>query len=223
MTLEDGLDIYRKTAGSDWDFTLQVEAATERSKELVRQYGDSPTESSLAQIRGTLIDIEKWKAMCLRERMGNAAQNSARTIWDSFRGAITAASDLDAILWVMRLKGFGSSQDEETGLRRAKVASAVLRFLDPKNGGVVDWRTIAVMSQLRESAWQVDLALKSSRRLDTKELRELYDLVDEKVVCSENEVYRSKRSHTLPRAADVEMAIFGLSLEVWPMRDGVAA
>jgi hypothetical protein len=45
-------------------------------------------------------------------------------VWDAFRDAVNETSDRAAILSVMRLKGFGSSRNEETGKRPAKVASA---------------------------------------------------------------------------------------------------
>ena len=51
------------------------------------------------------------------------------------RGALNTRNDRDAIFSIMRLKVFGSSRDEETRQRRAKVATAVLRFLKPNDSG----------------------------------------------------------------------------------------
>ena len=43
-----------------------------------------------------------------------------------------------------------------------------------------------------------------------------WDVIDEKIAVEVlNARYRANRSDTLPDAADVEMAVFGLSFEVW--------
>ena len=76
--------------------------------------------------------------------MVNAVQNPPAFVWAAFYGAIILKTDVEKIRAIMGLKGFGSSVDEDTGMRRAKVASSVLRFLYPQEWGVVDWRTLAI-------------------------------------------------------------------------------
>jgi hypothetical protein len=34
-----------------------------------------------------LLDIERWKAMCLEERIGDAGHNPDPFVWNAFRGA----------------------------------------------------------------------------------------------------------------------------------------
>lgn len=102
---------YRK---SDDPFTIDLEAEAQ-AIQCVILGTDKPSESALQRVRQFLIDVEKWKADCMEERTGNAVKNHAEQIWESLRGAITASSDLHALLSIMDLVGFGSSRDENTG------------------------------------------------------------------------------------------------------------
>jgi hypothetical protein len=218
MNLSDGLTHYKEYSDSDWQFTLKIESSAVEMSKLISQHGDQPNSVALSAAHALLVDIEKWKAMCLKERMGNAEQNSQRDVWNAFRGALSARNDLDAILSIMQLKGFGSSRDEESGQRRAKVATAALRFLKPAEWGVVDWRTIAMLGLLKNAQGNVDQALALARREKPPELRSALDLVDERGACEVNLEYRAMRGPSpLARTVDVEMAIFGLSLMAWPI------
>jgi hypothetical protein len=217
MNLLDGLNYYKEYSDSDWKFTVKVDTAAATVLQLMNDYGKQPNATALATAHRLLMDIEKWKAMCLKERMGNAEQNSEQAVWNAFRGAIEARTDLDAILSIMQLKGFGSARDEESGQRRAKVATAALRFLKPDSWGVVDWRTTAMLGLLKSSGGDVDQALKLAKKQNANDLRKALDIIDENGACAVNQMYRAKTNPTLPRAVDVEMAVFGLSLMAWPI------
>lgn len=215
----DGLNYYKTCTPSDWQRTLQIESSAVVVAKLISQYDNQPTPSALRAAYDLLLEIEKWKAMCLQQRMGNAGQNSEQTIWNAFRGALHAQNDRDAILSVMQLKGFGSSRDDETGQRRAKVATSAMRFLLPDRWGVVDWRTAAMLSFLGQSNSDVDQALLLAKKWTSNDLRDAYDVIDENAACTYNQMYRDRRVTPLfPRTADVEMGLFGLSMMVWPFR-----
>jgi aminopeptidase N len=217
MTLLDGFNYYKEYSDSDWQFTLKVERDAGSVLKLISIYDDRPTSEALAGASALLVEIEKWKAMGLRHRMGNAEQNSQRCVWNAFREALSADNDYGAIISIMQLKGFGSYRDEESGQRRAKLATAVLRFLKPADWGVVDWRTIAMLGLLRKTNGNVDQALTLASKKRFANLRELLDIVDEEGACEVNRQYRGMRNASLARAVDVEMAIFGLSLMAWSM------
>ena len=218
MNLLDGLNYYKQHSGSDWQFTLKVERTASEVLKAISLYGDQPNSAALAAAHALLVEIEKWKAMCLKERMGNAEQNSQQGVWDAFRGALTAGNDLDAIRSIMQLKGFGSSRDEESGQRRAKVATAALRFLKPEDWGVVDWRTVATLGLLNKSNGDTGQALMLAKKENAGNLRRHYDVIDEHGACAVNQMYRDRRrSPSFTRTVDVEMAVFGLSLMAWPM------
>src|ERR1035438_7338721 len=119
MNLLDGLNNY-KQGSKFWKFTIDIESSASEVLKLISFFGGQPNSAALAAAHVLLIDIEKWKAMCLKERMGNAGQNSPQALWNAFRGAVDARDDLEAILSIMQLRGFGSSRDEESGQRRAK-------------------------------------------------------------------------------------------------------
>jgi hypothetical protein len=216
MDLLDGRGEYRRDS-TWWEWTLQIEAAAREVRRLVADCGDRPTDAALAPALSLLIQIERWKAMCLQGRMGLAVQNSEWAVWGAFRGALNAGSEREAVLSIMNLRGFGSSRDEDTGQRRAKLATAVLRFLMPDEWGVVDWRTAAMMQLLNLSAGNVDDALRQAGAHRAADLREAFDIIDEGGACGINGSYRAYRTTDLPRSADVEMAVFGLSLIVWPL------
>jgi hypothetical protein len=217
MNLLDGLNCYKTDSGW-WNFTLTIEGSAVEVVKLISRYSDRPDLAARAAAHALLIDIEKWKAMCLKERMGNAEQNSQQDVWDAFRGALNACTDREAILSIMQLKGFGSSRDEESGQRRAKVATAALRFLKPEAWGVVDWRTVAMLGLLDKSNRDVDKALMLAKKENAAELRKHYDIVDENGACAVNQMYRDRQqAPSFRRAVDVEMAVFGLSLIAWPM------
>jgi hypothetical protein len=131
-----------------------------------------------------------------------------------------AGEDAKALLAIMRLKGFGSSVDEDSRKLRAKRASAVLRMFNPKDWGVVDWRTAAMTWALNEKKWDVPQA-RSLMKADSptrKKAKDEWDEIDERVAADVlNARYRAMRTDSLPDAADVEMAVFGLSFEVWPV------
>lgn len=216
MDLLDGLQYYKDRSLSYWRFTLQIEQAAEKVLGLLTTFGDEPSPSALDQAKELLIQIEKWKAMCLRERMGNAETNPKRLIWNAFQMAINATSDYRALLSIMDLKGFGTAVDPQTGQRRAKVATSVLRFLKPDDWGVVDWRTLAVLAELEKANNDVDLAIAQARKTTAKTLRSRFDIIESGTAVQTIQKYRQmKTAPPLARAADIDMALFGLSLKAW--------
>lgn len=215
MNLLDGLNYYKKNP-DEWEFTLEVEGAAKKVLKLISPYGDQPNLSDLAAAHHLLRDIEKWKAMCIPERMIYAEQNSPQSVWNALCGAANAQNDRDAILSIMQLRGFGASRDEN-GQRTAKVATAVLRFLKPDEWGVVDWRTAAMLGLLKKSNWDVDQAMVLAAK---ENFRAIYEdiVINENGARAYNQMYRERRATpSFPRAVDVEMAVFGLSLMAWPM------
>lgn len=218
MDLYDGLKKY-KSDQTYWQLTLNTEFLARKVLLLLDKYGSQPNSEALDVAKELLLKIEEWKAMCLKQRMGNAVKNPKRTIWNSFHGALMAQDDISTIHSIMQLTGFGTSVDPGTGQRRAKAATAVLRFLDPENWGVVDWRSIAMRTRLKKCDGDVDLAISQDNIVDSNELRSLYDLVDEYAACDEVHQYRAMKSKPyLLRAADIDMALFGLSLLAWPIK-----
>jgi len=90
MNLLDGLEYFKTYDDSDWQFTLEVEKSAVEVVKLISQQGSRPSAAALAAGRDLLIDIEKWKAMCLQEQTGNAAKNSEEAVCNAFRTALEA-------------------------------------------------------------------------------------------------------------------------------------
>jgi len=218
MQLIDGLQHYKTTTYFPWALCLEKDA--ECIFQLIQQYNTNPPEFALSKAKQFLIDIENWKAGCLQTRIGNACQNSDQIIWNAIYGAANSEDDRGAILAIMELKGFGSAVDDSTGQRRAKVATSVLRFLWPKKWGVVDWRVAAMLGFLDKNKWDTNNAVNEAKCSNANDYRGDFNIIDERGAIAYNKRYRDisdQYSSILPRAADVDMAVFGLSLLVWPM------
>ncbi|HDM8204489.1 TPA: hypothetical protein P0E29_005025 [Vibrio harveyi] len=136
-----------------------VECALEKSAQeiesLILEEDAFPSASTLSKCKSFLCEVEKWKMMSIKCRLGNAAKNSEEEIYSALRGMVLKTGDRDKVLSVMNLKGFGSSIDKDC-YRRSKAASSVLRFFYPDTWGVVDWRIMAMLSECRKHHWDID-------------------------------------------------------------------
>lgn len=206
------LAYYRKC---DDRLTTYLEGEAQAIRRLIQSTAQ-PSASDLERVQQFLINVEIWKADCMEERTGNAAKNHPREIWDSLQGAVTASNDRSALLSIMNLIGFGSARDENTGQRRAKRATAVLRFLDPNEWGTVDWRTIAMFGFYKKNGFDMEMALEEAKKHDIRTIASDFDLVDERIALGIVQEYRSMRDQELPRTVDVELALYGASFLAWP-------
>jgi len=219
MNIQDGLTHYKVTTNYySWALTLEKQAHCVLA--LIKEHAGTPPLSALIEVRQFLIEVEKWKAGCLQQRMGNAAKNSDSEIWNAIFSATQATNDVEMLKAIMKLKGFGSSRDEKTGQRRAKVATSVLRFLWPEKWGVVDWRVAAMLGFLGKHNWDVEKAITEAKQSKARDFRDTFDIIDEQGASEYMKQYRAlseQHSINLPRPADIDMATFGLSLFAWPM------
>jgi hypothetical protein len=206
------LAYYRR---SDDHLTTYLEREAQDIRQVI-QGTAQPSVGDLKRIQEFLIDIEKWKADCMEERTGNAVRNPPMQIWASLQRAINAVNDVDALLSIMNLIGFGSAIDENTGQRRAKRATAVMRFLNPNEWGTVDWRTIAMLSFYKKNDSNMDFALKEAKKHNMRTVASDLDCVDENMAIGIVQEYRNMRDQQLPRTVDVELALYGASFLAWP-------
>jgi hypothetical protein len=204
---------------SNHDFTLALEKQGKEIVDLIIDHGNDPTYDDFDLAKRFLIGVELWKANCDGDQTGNAVRNPPQNIWIALKGAIIYSEDLEKLLSIMQLLGFGSSRDKESGKRRAKRATAVLRFLDPKMWGVVDWRVAAIIG-LYENKCNKDIesAINLGKKFSVAEMAAPYDVLNEKDAEYYEKQYRSISMHTpeLPRAVDVERAFYGASFMAWP-------
>ncbi len=198
-------------------FTRSLETKAQSINSLIRQKGDtSPKSEELRQVTDFLVEIEKWKADCREEQTGNAERNEPDQIWSALKQAVNASDDRTALLSIMTLTGFGSARDRDTGQRRAKRATAVLRFLNPEMWGVVDWRVCAILGLYKKNKLNIGLAIQAGQKYKMNEMARLYDVVDEDAAIDIVRHYRSWRTPKLPRTVDVELALYGASFLAWP-------
>jgi len=217
MDLTDGLREYQNDS-SYWRLTVELEVFAKEIVASLSRHGDNPPKRSLSRSKDFLLKVEQWKAMCIEDQTGMASKNAEVLIWEAFQGALRAGNDVEAVRSIMSLVGFGSQPDKETGLGRAKRATAVLRFMKPTEWGVVDWRTAATLGLFKKHNGDINSLLIQAETMNPKDLRKCYDIIDEHCACQINKEYRVMRTEELPRAADVDMALFGISLKAWPRR-----
>lgn len=212
-------DFLRQLSPESHRLTAHLEAEARSIRDLVARAADSPSENDCARTRQFLVDVELWKADCMEDLTGNALRNSPRETWSAIQGALTARDDRVALLSIMALVGFGSSRDEHTGLRRAKRATAVLRFLDPDQWGTIDWRTTAILSFYKKADLDIGFALEQARRHSIGKIASDFDLIDEEAALQIEREYRKMRDERSPRTVDVELALYGASFLAWPRPD----
>ena len=226
-TLVEARTWYVKSDLSFWSFTQELERFAAKMKDVIARRDRGAEATKFADL--LLQAIELWKAGCIEEQTGWAVQNQPEEIWDAFRDAIAfmdAGDDIKALLAIMRLKGFGKTKDAESRQQRAKRASAVLRMFRPRDWGVVDWRTAAMILALNQKNWDVRQAI-SFVKADyptSRKAKNEWDEIDEKIAAEVlNARYRANRAISLPDAADIEMGVFGLSFEVWAVNTKIRA
>jgi hypothetical protein len=199
--------------------TLALEKQGKEIVGIITDHSSGPTNNDLDLVSRFLIGVELWKADCDGDQTGNAARNSPQSIWTALKGAIYSSEDLEKLLSIMQLCGFGSSRDEESGKRRAKRATAVLRFLDPELWGVVDWRVAAIIG-LYENKCNRDIesSINLGKNFCVADMAGPYDILDEKAAEFYEKLFRSISMKTpeLPKAVDVERAFYGASFMAWP-------
>jgi len=217
MDLTEGLKEYQNDSGY-WKLTVELEEFGKEILEMLSRYGDKPPKESLSRTKEFLLEVERWKAMCIQDQTGMALRNPELLIWKAFQNALRTQKDIETLQSIMSLVGFRSQSDPETGLRRAKRATAVLRFLKPSDWGVVDWRTVAILGLFEKCDGDVDRLIVQATKKNPRELRKSFDIINEHCACQVNRKYRAMRTEELPRAADVDMALFGISLKAWPKR-----
>ncbi|MBN1857167.1 MAG: hypothetical protein JW846_09480 [Dehalococcoidia bacterium] len=152
----------------------------------------------------------------MEEQTGAAARNAPSDVWDALCGATFATSDREKLRSIMNLVGFGSSRDPDTGQRRAKRATAVMRFLDPQEWGTVDWRTISMMRYYERNARDMVKAVEEARTTRKGDIASLFDVINEDGAVETVEAYRSLRDPDSPRTVDVELGFYGASFLAWP-------
>ena len=65
----------------------------------------------------------------------------------------------------------------------------------------------------------VDVFMEAAKSFNAKELRDTFSIIDETRAIAINKKYRNLRCPEMPRTADVDMALFGLSLKAWPINN----
>jgi len=203
---------YKKFAGDDAsrERTLQIEGIAKDLLKRFSEYDGNPDNESLALASKFLRNVELWKQLGQGSRAIYAEQNAPLDIWNCLMYVKDAKTDAEAFGYVMRLKGFGRNG-------KAKQASAVLRFIDPCRWGTVDWRNAAMIAFYERNANDPDIAVEEAKKENWRKYKELYDYMDQKIASYYQEKYRDYVCGRLPRAADVDLAFWGMSIIAWPL------
>lgn len=94
----------------------------------------------------------------------------------------------------MRLTGFGASVDLVARQQPAKRASAVLRMFNPKDWGVVDWRTGYMLWVLQEKKWNVPQAITLAKSASRQSAEAQWKMINKVLAIHLNNIYRQQRT-----------------------------
>ncbi len=233
--LREGLDIYKEKRQGLHAKASDLEKEAAEIKEIFKK-PNNKRSSELNKIKHFLEDVEKWKIpgsdyrvpKLDNEIIGDAINE---TIKHLEQGSVFA-NERNALLTIMRLEGFGG------GSGTCKLASAVLRFLAPKDWGVVDWRNASMLQRFDKYEWDIQKASSFDHYVDNKEAayfkckptnikechklehmeKHNYKIISPYEAIGYNHMYRMIRDQSndvFKTAAQVDMAIFGLSLLLW--------
>lgn len=163
---------------------------------------DNPDLQDLTLVKEFVICVENWKSM---GRASYARDNDAAIIFSSLKNAYLSNNYPTALKKLMILRGF-----------KEKTASAILRFLKPVEFGVVDWRNSAVVFLMKKYKNDIDQVIIHGQKIANP--KDLFDGVDIKLANQLQKYYQSLTGDKIKRVADIDMALFAISLEIWPMK-----
>ncbi len=188
-----------------WKLTQRLE---ELGAKILRREVDDEVS-----LRLFLIDVAVWKEpfeQQSKEMTTNVLSNTYSEIVSTFEKvwkALEKRQDFEAINAIGSLSGFG----RRDGSR--KIASAVLRFLDPSKYGVVDYRNWAILSNTENSYFDEPLleplarTMEDSRKLPISTADYLKYL----------HVIRNLAERTNFSPSQIDLALFAYSDEIKPL------
>lgn len=171
-----------------------------------------------------LMMVGAWKnphGKALEDTLANILKNSVENVEKQFSDALKiydeSIRDMDdpsrqaegkLVDAFGILSGLGASPDQES----RKIVSAVLRFLDPSKYGTVDWRNWCILSNTGGKLLPSPLL---NRLAETVEKSKTV-AIDTKHYLSYLDVIRSLARRCGLTPAQVDMALFAYSSELWP-------
>lgn len=176
----------------------------------------SPIDSELAL--EFVNRVEVWKAMGISERIFGVGKTTNEQAVKAITNAIEANSKKEQIISFHSLIGFGISIDKIYKTRKAKVASAAVRFLFPKDWGVVDWRSGAISQCMIDNDFDIYKAVRSARETERSDWVLLYEHIDaDRAIEINNRYLQIGCRFDIQNNADVDIFLFGISLDIWPI------
>lgn len=163
--------------------------------------GSNVEPEDITYVKKFIVDVEHWKSM---GRAQYSVFNEKNFVFNTLKRAYNAETYTKALSELMLLKGF-----------KEKTASAILRFLKPVEFGVVDWRNNAVVHLMEKYNNDINLVIANGCKI--RDAKTLFDLVDVNRAFQLQKYYQKLRNEEVKRAADIDMALFAISLEIWRM------
>jgi len=157
-----------------------------------------------------LLEVQKWKMLYVDDQYDvfavSRASDIAAAIYDFFH----APTPADRLTHLLRITSKGSACYQDSWQKGLKRALAVARFLDPQHWAFVDWRILGVMG------YRSMTALKQERiGSNADQIRQLFEPIQYFDLEIALEMLQEYRCEDLPRAVDVECALYAISLDIW--------
>jgi hypothetical protein len=210
---EKYMSVYRQQDIKSWEESRELEAIGAMLVCSMHRWNYVDAEIALNFVNR----VEKWKAMNIPGRIYGVGVTTAQQAKDAVQNAVSGQNGKSQIESLHVLRGFGTSKPAGQTTRPAKVASAAMRFLFPCTWGVVDWRSATIVSCLNGGV-NVEEAIKSAQRRDKTEWINDFQFIDAQWAVELNKKYAEiGRQLAIPRNAEVDQFLFGISLSVWPL------
>lgn len=182
---------------------------------------ESPIDSNKAL--NFVNRVEEWKAMGISDRIFGVGKTTDEQAVTAITNSIKAKSKKEQITAFHSLIGFGVSIDKTHKTRKAKVASAAVRFLFPREWGVVDWRSGAISQCMIDNNFDINKVMASASQTERFDWNLLYEHIDADRAIDINDRYTQIGNHfTIQNNADVDIFLFGISLNIWPISGKVS-
>lgn len=185
------------------DFTIGMEQLGASVRDSMERRHFEP-----ASLRHFLIQVGYWKMpRQLASHQSNVNRNTESDILRTFDMLAQTSEDAKRIEICTGVWGFGK------GTKQTRMASAILRFLWPDKYGVIDWRNWAVLSNCEHTFLSEPfLPTIGGSRTDLRSA--VYDVP---MYLAYLNVLRGILSNlNLERVADVDLALYSYSAEIWP-------
>lgn len=186
--------------------TIKLEKDGKRLYEMLKA-DTYPTNNDLDFAKEFIISIEEWKSMGDDSRTGWAIKNKKEKVWSVLSQAVKNIHNYEKTIKILsQLTGF-----------KTKMSSAILRFFEPNSFGVVDWRNNAIFKIMTKANYDIGKTIFYANKVTKSSAHIGFDEITPQRGKDIQQFYDTLKNKYNLRSADIDMSIFEMSLDIWPI------